>query len=185
MRETVLAEWILALTVPPDRAATTVGDLMEVARTRGPLWFWSSVVRTASRHFLQALCASPLRMFDLAVLGWLSEMFPLGVPLGFAWLSALFLSVALRGATPTLAACAAVVGFVVIPFFAGRKTASRVPGQELPAAFAQSLLGTTIWILVLYLAAIHVPTSVIVMLCARSVFVMAGAIWFRSRMRHA
>ncbi|MDP9049485.1 MAG: hypothetical protein M3O31_02010 [Acidobacteriota bacterium] len=30
---------------PPDRAASILGDLLETARTRGRVWFWSSFTR--------------------------------------------------------------------------------------------------------------------------------------------
>lgn len=41
-----IAEGLLALVTTPDRATSTVGDLMEHAGQRGGLWFWSSVLRT-------------------------------------------------------------------------------------------------------------------------------------------
>ncbi len=43
-----IAEWILALVTTRDRAASTVGDLAEGAATRGAVWFWSGVLRTAA-----------------------------------------------------------------------------------------------------------------------------------------
>jgi hypothetical protein len=47
MRSARFAQWILALVTTYDRAAATVGDLMEDVQTRGALWFWASVVGTA------------------------------------------------------------------------------------------------------------------------------------------
>jgi hypothetical protein len=43
-----IAEWILALVTRQDRAMSTTGDLTEEAATRGVVWFWSHVVRTAA-----------------------------------------------------------------------------------------------------------------------------------------
>jgi hypothetical protein len=40
MRKDRLAETLLSLVGPADRVASTVGDLMEEQRERGPVWFW-------------------------------------------------------------------------------------------------------------------------------------------------
>jgi hypothetical protein len=40
MRKDRLAETLLSLVGPTDRVASTVGDLMEEQRERGPVWFW-------------------------------------------------------------------------------------------------------------------------------------------------
>ena len=39
MRNATAAEWILTLTTTNDRAASTVGDLLEETSSRGGLWF--------------------------------------------------------------------------------------------------------------------------------------------------
>jgi hypothetical protein len=69
-----IAEWILSLVVPPDRAASTVGDLMEDAGKGGWLWFWMCVARTALAFLLRNLAAAPLRLTGFAVLGWFAYM---------------------------------------------------------------------------------------------------------------
>ena len=48
MRNAAAAEWILSLV--SDNSASTVGDLVEEASSRGALWFWSGVLRTAGSH---------------------------------------------------------------------------------------------------------------------------------------
>jgi hypothetical protein len=40
------AEWLLARFTGPDRAAAILGDLTEMASTRGQLWFWTAYART-------------------------------------------------------------------------------------------------------------------------------------------
>lgn len=39
-------EWLLARLTTPDRAAAILGDLTEMAATRGRLWFWGAYTRT-------------------------------------------------------------------------------------------------------------------------------------------
>ena len=46
MPKTALPEWILARFVGHDRAAAILGDLAEMAATRGSLWFWIAYTRT-------------------------------------------------------------------------------------------------------------------------------------------
>jgi hypothetical protein len=82
MRNATAAEWILTLTTTNDRAASTVGDLLEEASSRGGLWFWSSVLRTASSHLWRGLRAAPLRIVGLAFSGLLAYLV-LFVCLGF------------------------------------------------------------------------------------------------------
>lgn len=46
MPKTTPAEWLLARFTTPDRAAAILGDLTEIATTRGNLWFWAAYLRT-------------------------------------------------------------------------------------------------------------------------------------------
>lgn len=41
-----IAEWLLARFADPTRAAAIMGDLTEMAATRGRLWFWTAYTRT-------------------------------------------------------------------------------------------------------------------------------------------
>src|ERR1019366_8492863 len=41
-----IAEWLLARVTDPTRAAAILGDLTEMAATRGRLWFWTAYART-------------------------------------------------------------------------------------------------------------------------------------------
>src|SRR5579862_3305241 len=47
MHKARFAELILSLFTSRERAASTVGDLLEATPARGGLWFWWSVARTA------------------------------------------------------------------------------------------------------------------------------------------
>ena len=72
MRSAIAAEWILSLVTAPDRAAATVGDLMEEGSAHGVGWFWSNVLRTASGHVWRGVSASPLRALWHAIWGLLA-----------------------------------------------------------------------------------------------------------------
>ena len=62
-----IAEWILSQVLPPDRAASTVGDWMEDAPKRGDIWFWSSVFRTAASAIRSDFAESPRFILDLTL----------------------------------------------------------------------------------------------------------------------
>jgi|SRR5579862_2565683 len=65
-----VAQLILSLATAPARAASTVGDLMEVAKTRGSLWFWFNVAGTACSLCWRDFCSAPLRIIWLGLRGW-------------------------------------------------------------------------------------------------------------------
>ena len=62
MRNTSLAESILARFTTPERAASIVGDLVESTGRRGTVWFWFSVMRTAFPLLGRRLVANSSRM---------------------------------------------------------------------------------------------------------------------------
>jgi hypothetical protein len=64
-----IAEWILALVTSRDRAASPVGDLTEEAATRGVIWFWSGVLRTAASLLWRDVAEQPVRTIGLACFG--------------------------------------------------------------------------------------------------------------------
>ncbi len=82
MRSARVAEWILSQVLPPDRAASTVGDWMEDADERGSLWFWSCVLRTVLSRISSDFAESPGFMVGLALRGWLYSLW-LAVGTGF------------------------------------------------------------------------------------------------------
>ena len=69
MHSVHIAEWILALVTTRDRAASSVGDLTEGAATRGVVWFWSGVLRTAASLLWLDVAEHPARVTGLAFLG--------------------------------------------------------------------------------------------------------------------
>lgn len=76
--------------MPPDRAAATVGDWMEDAAERGPVWFWSCVIRTMSSRVWHDLSESPAAMTRVGLIGFArGALVPLGeIVLVFAFLVA-------------------------------------------------------------------------------------------------
>ena len=48
MHKDRIAEWLLESVTTSENAATTVGDLREIAGTRGEVWFWWSVLGTST-----------------------------------------------------------------------------------------------------------------------------------------
>jgi hypothetical protein len=46
MRKIPFAEWFLSQDIGPERAAAILGDLTEMAATRGRLWFWTAYARS-------------------------------------------------------------------------------------------------------------------------------------------
>lgn len=190
MRKVALAEWILSLTVAADRAATTVGDLVEDASTRGVVWFWSSVLWTALSHFWRDLNASPLRMIKLALWGCLAESV-----LGFLaitfWQSILntWGPVVDNHTTMVPQWAYSLLGIIVVPLVVGWMVANLSHGRELAAGFAFNLLGATIYFSLLYMwshpahrfpgARYPEMESLVATFCVRPLFGMAGALSFR------
>jgi len=73
MRNSQMAERILSLVTPPERAASAVGDLMENAAIGGAFRFWTGVLRTAFSLLWQDLSGEPARMMGLAIRGFLVQ----------------------------------------------------------------------------------------------------------------
>lgn len=77
MRKLPPAEWFLSQDIGRDRAAAIMGDLEELAQTRGRLWFWTAYVRaiislgwrTGGSAFILAFVC--LRLMFGTVIPWL------------------------------------------------------------------------------------------------------------------
>ncbi len=132
MPNPAIAQLILSLATTPDRAATTVGDLLEESDTRGSLWFWSSVLGTVGSLCWRDFRSAPLRIIGVGLWGsfaapilaaaptillslGLANGFP-GAPVPFMW--SLFL----------------VVSEVIAAIIVGWDVAQRSKGRELAAA---------------------------------------------------
>jgi len=141
MRNTQVAEWILSLVTSPDRAASTVGDLMEGAARRGAFWFWLGVLRTALSMLWRDFSDDPARTMGLAIRGLLLEIVMLvafvicaaflGGVIGGVW----YVAGTVNAPHPVISSLgwmlAGVVAWGLIPFQIGRWLARRSPGREL------------------------------------------------------
>jgi hypothetical protein len=150
MRNSRLAEWILALVTTSDRAAATVGDLMEGAQTRGALWFWASVVGTAFSIMWRDVRAEPGKMAWLAVranlygLGWiLLCTIPMFLVFFFwggivGWTSGI--GAIATNLNPWTGGWAGYAGYLIfsllIPFVTGRWIARKARGREMAVCLA-------------------------------------------------
>ena len=154
MRSDRLAESLLSMVAPLERAASAVGDLAEEAEARGAFWFWRSVARIALALLARDVGSHAFAMAASAASGWflymgISVVFALVgyVALTLAWGLAYVLSHhtgfelladALRvrfdwPPIPMWAAYAlqAAVFFAITPFCLGRGGASYWRGHEL------------------------------------------------------
>jgi hypothetical protein len=154
MRSDRLAEALLSMVAPPDRAASAVGDLAEEADARGAFWFWRSVARVALALLGRDLVSSAVAMAASAMFAWFLYM---GVSLVFAFVGYVALTVAwgvayvlthqpgfelladllrVRLDWPPIPmqatyALQAVVFFAITPFCIGRGSAAYWRGHEL------------------------------------------------------
>jgi hypothetical protein len=173
MRNAAAAEWILSLV--SDNAASTVGDLVEGSSSRGALWFWSSVLRTAGSHFWRDLSASPLRMVGLAFWGVLASWF-------FGLLFAITLIVLRSSIASWEKPLLSVLACTAAPLLAGWKVARRSGGRDLPAAFAVVALHSAFYVEDLWRGATFgIMTGFPMWFCVHAMFLIAGAILFRRR----
>ena len=62
-----LSAMLLTLFTSPEQAQSIEGDLMEEARARGRIWFWSNLVRTALAFWWKGFSESPLALLGLTV----------------------------------------------------------------------------------------------------------------------
>jgi hypothetical protein len=151
MRKAHVAELILSLFTTRERAAATVGDLMEGLPTPGVFWFWSSALRTALSLLWGALKAEPAFMAGLGFRGlmlnlslWLafviclvlcSSIFSVG--LGAVSLASNEPAKRLAGGVAEWAIRLAGIGATfTIQLKTGGWLARRAPGREVAACIA-------------------------------------------------
>jgi hypothetical protein len=190
MRSMHIAEWILRLVTSRDRAAPTVGDLVEGAATRGAVWFWSGIFRTAGSLLWRSLAENPMRMAKVAcgglaidvaagtliaaltgVVGALIFEFSGGHRLDF---NSLWWTIGLH--TPTL----------IASWIVGRALARWAPDRELAACLAYAIAGAIFSVITDMIP----PTTGLGFVASVGVFlvdaaqrtpVLAGALWGRRR----
>jgi len=202
MRRYRLAERLLSLVGPADRAASAIGDLMEEADGRGRFRFWRSVLWLWLSMFGRSLIAAPLTMAVSGVIGWFLYMI-LSLVLAFAgyvvvtlgWgagyvithhtgLELLLDVFKVRYDWPPIPPGAtwliqAVVLFVIAPFVIGRGNSVYWRGREL---------STTLVLLIIWTAMAKLVPIVGVGISARPsmvpvivMFMLAGALFERFR----
>ena len=163
MRRDSVAERLLSLVAPSDRAASAVGDLMEEEGARGGFWFWRSVLRLALSLLIRDLAFAPIAMTVSCAMAWFLYML-VSLVLGFlgyvavtvVWgiayvfathtgLELLTDVLRIRFSWPPIApwatyAIQAVVLFGAAPFLIGRGSAPYWRGHELSLAMVMLLV---------------------------------------------
>jgi hypothetical protein len=154
-----LAETILAMTAPPDRAAAAVGDLLE--DEQDSLFFWSAVARTASSMLWRELRSAHIRLVGFALLGWFVLLSFTGaglfigdlvVRIGWAMLYLMDnhtglelltewrnIDIPLRAPDIATKWGGFLMGAAWLPFWAGIRFARAFPGRELVSWIAMML----------------------------------------------
>ena len=206
MRNHRLAETLLLLVGPADRAASAIGDLIEEGRERGRFWFWRTVMRLWLWLLWRDLRTAPLAMAVSGVAAWfvymaLSLVFAflgyVAVSLvwgiaylfmhhtGFELLADVFL---IRFDWPPIPAWAtyaiqAVVLFAIAPFQIGRSSTHFWRGHELSLAMVLMIVWTAMAAFVpLVGIGISARPSMVPLM---TMFVLAGALFERFRSRPA
>ena len=140
-----IAEWILGVVTSRDRAASTVGDLIEGAATRGTVWFWSGVLRTAASLLWRDIVERRVRLTGLALAGLAVYI---GTDLIFAGLSgAAFFGAGVASGHPLhLDSIGWKLWFtapvLVSSLLVGRMLARWAPGRELAACVVYAILAS-------------------------------------------
>jgi hypothetical protein len=140
-----IAESILGVVTSRDRAASTVGDLIEGAATRGTVWFWSGVLRTAASLLWRDIVEQSARFTGLALIGLAVYI---GIDLIFAGLSGVaFFGTAMASGHPLhLESIGWRLWFtapvLVSSLFVGRILARWAPGRELAACVVYAILAS-------------------------------------------
>jgi hypothetical protein len=140
-----IAESILGVVTSRDRAASTVGDLIEGAATRGTVWFWSGVLRTAASLLWRDIVEQSARFAGLALIGLAVYI---GIDLIFAGLSGVaFFGTAMASGHPLhLESIGWRLWFtapvLVSSLFVGRMLARWAPGRELAACVVYAILAS-------------------------------------------
>jgi hypothetical protein len=173
-----IAESILALVTSHDRAASTVGDLIEGAATRGAVWFWSGVLRTAASLLWRGILEQSARFTGLALLGLAVYI---GIDLIFAGLSGAAFSGAVMASGHPLHLDS--IGWklwftapvLVSSLFVGRLLARWAPGRELAACVVYAILASIYNLLPM----LGDNGALVTLLCI--LIVPAGAAWGRYR----
>jgi hypothetical protein len=147
----VVAEWILSLVMPRERAAAVVGDLVE--SSSGPVSLWLSVVVT----FLESLVRQFFEPVEMAMAA--KDFVGTAAVLSVRYTRHLLLPVLILYVgiliwpqlTPAASIVVVLLGTLlslaitlVVPWKTGRIVAERHPGKELPAFVAICAAGVAL-----------------------------------------
>jgi hypothetical protein len=174
MTKSRIAEWILSQVLPPDRAASTVGDWMEDVDKRGNIWLWSCVFRTAIAGLWREIADNPVTTARICILEFgRSVLIPIGLSLVVQTVATQPADVAIRILTS--------LWYVVIVNRALRRFSSRA----LAGCFAISVVGWTLvfaWLPYVPAMAVHHIQDDIFPYWITCVLV--PGLWFRRRQLH-
>jgi hypothetical protein len=138
MHSIAIAEWILALVMPRERATSIAGDLAETPR--GPARFWSAVVRTAFAAIIHEMTAAPRQMIAMTAYSVL-------LSLTFAVCFDVVLSLGRRIPGTGWMGPFLGVGFLLLmPVIVGRMVARQSEGKELAAWTSIAIFACACWI---------------------------------------
>jgi hypothetical protein len=189
------AERMLTLVTTPDRAAATVGDLLEDDRAQRPVWFWAGVLETAYSIVWRKLCTSPGQMICLGFWGWLLAAC-LAAAVGWTVIP-LWMAVFPYHPRPNYTyippwglIALRVVTVTAVPLAAGWDVASRSKNREVASGVATTIVLALFTLTWTFLSAMQVRRigqpipgidSAVPSLLISSLFVIIGSALFRFR----
>jgi len=166
-----VAEFVLSLALPAERAAAVTGDFIEEFEGRGGFWFWSSVVRTVAARVVSDFVRRPFSMFAIGIAGCLLIIVP---ALVFAF-----------SLSPLSAGHPWVANWIFLPVIlawyvrCGMWLGRYRPKSALASCVSVILLGW-IWMLIVHTTPPR-STANFVVGGVRDVLLISGALWARYR----
>ncbi|HEY6342242.1 MAG TPA: hypothetical protein VIY49_12175 [Bryobacteraceae bacterium] len=187
MRSIHFAEWILGLVTSPDRAASTVGDLVEGAADRGVVWFWTGILRTAASLLWCGVAGNPVRVTGVALIGLAVDVVASLLLAGLT--GVVFFLAAWYGHRVPLNSVWWVIALdvpeLLVSVLIGRILARWAPGRELSACLAYGILGSIFSIIMIFVSTGGLGPSALLWVflsdVTKRIPVLAGAVWGRHR----
>jgi hypothetical protein len=181
MRSIHIAEWILGVVTSRDRAASTVGDLVEQAAARGVLWFWSGILRTAASLLWRGVAEHPVRITAVGLIGLAIDGVASLLLAGLT--GVVFFVIAWSGHHVHPSSAWWIAPQLVISVLIGRVLARWAPGRELSACLAYGILGSIVSLCADVISPGGLGSSTLFWLflgdVAQRIPVLAGAAWGR------
>jgi hypothetical protein len=160
MGKAEFAESLLLMTTTPDVAVPIAGDLVQEADARGTLWFWSTLLRTASSFAWRTFADSPIRIARAAVVSSVVQ-YVNGVIL-FLTLAVLQMDLAIitntnidKGFFPPefpshpQAIATSILSSLGAAYLFGRRLARKFPSRELPVYLMAWTASQAVWLLMI------------------------------------